>query len=70
MTDLPFPSDAALLTVKEVAALCRKDPKTIRRWIAAGALPATRAGRDWLIARADLKAFLVERSKGFTAYVL
>lgn len=70
MTDLPFPSNATFLKVKEVAELCRKNPKTIRRWIKSGELAATRAGRDWLIARADLKAFLAAQGKGVMAHVL
>lgn len=56
MPKLPFPSDATYLSVKEVAAFLRVDRKTIRRWIASDRLPATKLGRDWRIARADLKA--------------
>lgn len=70
MLEFPFPETAHFLKVKEVAALCRKDPKTIRRWISSGALPATRVGREWLIARADLKAVLEARSKRAQASVL
>ena len=70
MTNLPFPPDAVFLKVKEVAELCRKDPKTIRRWIASGALPASRVGRDWLIARADLKTFLQSQGNSPQGYAL
>ena len=62
MIDLPFPRTAHNLTVKEVAEFVRVHPKTIRRWIANGDLPATRIGRDWRIARSDLKALL--KAKG------
>ncbi|WP_425045255.1 helix-turn-helix domain-containing protein [Primorskyibacter sp. S87] len=70
MADLPFPHNAVFLKVKEAAEVCRKDPKTIRRWILAGELTATRAGRGWLIARADLKAFLKARGNGVMANIL
>lgn len=70
MTDLPFPPNATFLKVREVAEICRKNPKTIRRWIASGHLTATRVGRDWLIARADLNAFLAARGKGVMPHVL
>ena len=58
MIDFPFPANAINLSVKEVAHFLRVDPKTVRRWIRKGHLPATRIGRDWRIARNDLKALL------------
>ena len=58
MIDLPLPRTAHSLTVKEVAEFVRAHPKTIRRWIAKGDLPATCIGRDWRIARVDLNAFM------------
>ena len=70
MTDLPFPSDAIYLSVKEVAKLFRVSTKTIRRWIYAGDLPATRLGRDWRIARSDAKAFAAAREYEALAHVL
>ncbi len=70
MTDLPFDPNATYLTVKEVAALFRICPKTVRRWIAAGDLPATRLGRDWRIARTDLKAIAAARGNRGLASVL
>ncbi|WP_417463164.1 helix-turn-helix domain-containing protein [Kordiimonas sp.] len=61
MSDLPFPRNATFLTVKEVADLWRISRKTVRRWIKSGDLPATRMGRDWRIARSDLKRLATER---------
>ena len=70
MVDLPFPANATYLSVKEVAELFRICPKTVRRWIAAGELPATRLGRDYRIARSDLKAFAAARASRGIADVL
>ena len=70
MADLPFPRNSEYLTVKEVAALFRICTKTVRRWISAGDLPATRLGRDWRIARTDLKALAAARGNRSLADVL
>lgn len=70
MTDLPFPSNATYLSVKEVANLFRVCPKTVRRWIKSGRLSATRLGRDWRIARTDLKSLAATRENASIAYVL
>ncbi|SDM08773.1 helix-turn-helix domain-containing protein [Aliiruegeria lutimaris] len=70
MADLPVSPNAKYLTVKEVAALFRICPKTVRRWIAGGELPATRLGRDWRIARTDLKALAAARGNRGLADVL
>ncbi|MDD9718625.1 helix-turn-helix domain-containing protein [Dinoroseobacter sp. PD6] len=70
MTDWPFPPNASYLSVKEVAQVFRVCPKTVRRWIASGQLPATRLGRDWRIARSDLRALAAARGKTGLADVL
>ena len=70
MVDLPFPTNATYLSVKEVADLFRTCPKTVRRWIAAGELPATRLGRDYRIARSDLRALALARTSRGIADVL
>lgn len=70
MTNLPFPINATYLSVAEVCALLRVTSKTVRRWIAGGELPATKIGRDWRIARSDLRAFLAARGNQVAAYVL
>jgi len=44
-----MPSDDALLTVEEVAALLEMSPATVRRKCAGGDLPARKVGRNWLI---------------------
>ena len=70
MTDLPFASNATYLSVKEVANLFRVCPKTVRRWIKSGRLSATRLGRDWRIAKTDLKSLAAARGNASIAYVL
>jgi excisionase family DNA binding protein len=70
MDNLPFPSEASLLTVNEVAALFRVCPKTVRRWISSRALPATRLGRDWRIRRDDLGRLADERGNRFLSVFL
>ncbi|NDR55681.1 MULTISPECIES: helix-turn-helix domain-containing protein [Aliiruegeria] len=70
MADLPFDPHAKYLTVKEVAALFRICPKTVRRWIDAGELAATKPGGHWRIARADLKALAAARGNRGLADVL
>ena len=66
MTDRqPDKSDAyGLMTIPEVADHCRIDPKTVRRWIRSGDLPAFQLGRQWRISEKDLRSFLRERWTG------
>lgn len=47
-----------LLTTEEVAEQLVVTPKTIRRWIAAGALPAVKLRRQWRIDARELDRFL------------
>lgn len=70
MTDLPFAIDASYLKITEVCSLLRVVPKTVRLWVRNGELPATRIGRDWRIARSDLRAFVAERGNQVAAHVL
>ncbi len=70
MTKLPFPVDASYLKITEVCGHLRVVPKTVRRWILSGELPATKIGRDWRIARSDLRAFIAERGNQVAAHVL
>lgn len=70
MAKLPMPDDATYLSVKEIAALLRVHPKTVRRWIAAGTLPATQMGRAWRIKRSDLKACIAAKGNRVEGYVL
>ena len=53
-----------LLTVSEVAEVCRLSTRTVRRWIERGELPAHRLGRQVRISEKDLKIFLRERWSG------
>ena len=50
-----------LLTIDDVAALFQVSPKTVRRWIQAGDLPAAKLGNQWRIDVLDAKRFFVER---------
>ena len=70
MTNLPSSTNAAYLSVTQVCALLGVCPKTVRRRIASGELPATKFGRDWRIARADLRAHLAARGNQVAAHVL
>ena len=49
-----------LVSVEEAAALLDVHANTIKKWIRAGKLPATKpgAGRNWKIARADVLALI------------
>lgn len=56
-----------LLTVQEVAERTRVTPLTVRRWINAGELPASKLGGDkagWRIDEEDLVAFIDRRRFG------
>ena len=53
-----------LLTVSEVAEVCRVSTRTVRRWIERGELAAHRLGRQIRISDKDLKIFLRERWSG------
>ena len=47
-----------LLTLREAGEVARSHPRTVRRWIAEGRLPALRAGGRHLVEREALEAFL------------
>jgi excisionase family DNA binding protein len=54
-------ADPELLTPAKVADELHVTVVTVRRWIARGALRATKAGpRRWMIRRSDLDSFLSE----------
>lgn len=50
--------DDAFLTVADVAALLQLNQQTVRNWIDAGSLPATRVGRRVRIRQSDLDQLL------------
>lgn len=69
MHELPFSKSASYISVKECAVFLGVSTKSIRRWITAGKLPATKLGRDWRIAKSDLKALLAARGSGTLGHV-
>lgn len=57
------PSEDPFVTVAELSAELRVVPVTVRRWITAGDLPAVRAGKQYLVRRSDVDAFLLRSAK-------
>ncbi|RBP98816.1 helix-turn-helix domain-containing protein [Bifidobacterium xylocopae] len=51
-----------LLEVKEVSEILHKNPHTIYGWLRTGALPGTKCGGGWLIAKSDIIEYLQSRS--------
>ena len=47
-----------LLTIREVAALLKVHPNTVRNLIKAGTIPAARVGRQWRFVEAELVAWI------------
>jgi excisionase family DNA binding protein len=58
-TTKPVPKQ--LLTIDDVAALCRVSTKTVRRWIKTRELTAAKLGAQWRIRPRDLDLFIHER---------
>jgi len=52
------------MTLKEAAAQLRLDPATLRQQIRAGSLHATKHGRDWWVAPAEVERYRVEHRRG------
>jgi excisionase family DNA binding protein len=57
-----------LLTVDQVARICRVHPVTVRRHIASGRLRSVRAGRGVRIRRDDLEAYLEQATAAHSAH--
>jgi len=55
------------LTVVEVAQRAGRHPESIRRWIRAGWLPATKIGSVFLVNAEDFEAFRLPLARGRTA---
>ncbi len=53
-----------LLTIPEIAEADHVNPKTVRRWIKSGELPAYKLGRQWRISKRDHRRFRRERWNG------
>lgn len=58
MTKEQLTSDAAVLTVAEIAAYLKLSPTTIWRHCVSGTLPAFRVGRQWRVERRDLDLWI------------
>ena len=50
-----------LMTIDQVAEMCRVSEKTVRRWIASAELPAAKLGNQWRIRPRDLDDFVRDR---------
>jgi excisionase family DNA binding protein len=50
-----------LLTIEDIAGICRVSDKTVRRWISNRELPALKLGAQWRIRPRDLDLFLRDR---------
>lgn len=46
------------MSLADVARICAKDERTVRRWIEKGDLKAKKIGREYLITPANLNRFL------------
>lgn len=64
MPKTPAPDLETLLTIQQVAELENVSPKTIRRRIGAGALPAIRNGRLLRIRPQDLRSYRLRQMLG------
>lgn len=61
MSDSVQKTPVRLLTIPEVTDVLRVSEKTVRRWIAAGELPAAKLGNQWRIRAHDLDHFVRDR---------
>lgn len=58
---------AALVTLREAAAMCRVHVETVKKWLSAGLVPASRVvyvgpGRRRRLRRADVRRYLMNHS--------
>lgn len=60
-TTPPASPDLEMLDVRTAAALVRRNPETVRRWVWSGRLEAQRRGRRILVSRRDVEALAGER---------
>jgi excisionase family DNA binding protein len=61
--DMPMPQKGAL-TVRDAAALCGKNPETIRRWVWTGRIQAEKVGNQLFIERSQLEKSRYEEGHG------
>lgn len=57
---MSYSADNGLITVREAAKLCSRNPETIRRWIWNGKLPAEKLGNQLFIKRSALDSYCRE----------
>ena len=50
-----------LLTIDDVARVCKVSVKTVRRWIESGELRAAKLGAQWRTRPKDLELFIADR---------
>jgi excisionase family DNA binding protein len=50
-----------LLTIDDVARVCKVSVKTVRRWIESAELRAAKLGAQWRIRPKDLELFIADR---------
>jgi len=53
-----------LLTVNDVAERTNRDPESVRRWIRANRLPATKVGTVYLVKKEDFARFTPPTPRG------
>ena len=63
---IPKPKTGAL-TVREAAALCGKNPETIRRWVWTGKIEAEKVGNQLFIKRSEIDKSWISGSLKKTA---
>ncbi len=51
----PIERTSQLMSTEDVAAVLAVTPKTVRRWILAGELPAVKLHRQWRVRLEDLE---------------
>ncbi len=49
------------ITAEEISTRLRVDITTVRRWLAAGAIPSIRVGRQYRVEQLDYDQFVAER---------
>jgi len=56
-----------MVDVRGAAALVRRHPETVRRWVWSGRLAAQRQGNRLLMARADVEAIAASEGRALTS---
>lgn len=64
---VPASPELEMLDVRAAAALARRNPETVRRWVWSGRLAAQRRGRRILVARRDVEALAGDGAWGLVS---